>query len=300
MIRQGLLYCLVAISSIFSIYRTEDARHDYNNTQKSLQQRVDSLLDVKKVDVGLAVSYQGKILCAANMDKRFPMMSVFKLHQAIAVLDSLERSQMSLYSKILIMKDMLHEDTYSPMRDDYPEGNVRLSIEELLRYSLLQSDNNACDILFSLFGGTRYAQIQMEKLGLLDTQIKWTEDDMHKDTKRCRDNFTTPREAITILETAYKNDWLRRCMEECQTGQNRLPALLPKDKVRIGHKTGTGDALPNGLLVGINDIGFVTLPNGEHYFIAVFCNNSALTMEETEAVIAELSQMAYGYIVDNM
>lgn len=300
MIRQGLLYCLVAISSILSLCRTDDTSLAYNNTQKSLQTKVDSLLDVKRVDVGMAVSYQGKILCAENLDKHFPMMSVFKLHQAIAVLDSLERSPISLGSKILITKDMLHEDTYSPLRDKYPEGNVRLGIGDLLHYTLWQSDNNACDILFSLFGGTRYAQMQMERLGLLDTQIKWTEDDIHKDTKRCRDNFTTPREAITILETAYKNDWLRRCMEECQTGQNRLPALLPKDKVRIGHKTGTGDALPNGLLVGINDIGFVTLPNGEHYFIAVFCNNSALTMEETEAVIAELSQMAYGYIVDNM
>lgn len=268
-------------------------------TTSYLQQRVDSLLAVKKMDVGLAVSYHGKILCAANMDKRFPMMSVFKLHQAVAVIDSLANRPMSLDSKILITKDMLHEDTYSPLRDAYPNGNIRMSIEDLLHYTLWQSDNNACDILFSLFGGTSYAQVQMEKLGLHDTQIKWTEDDMHRDTKRCNDNFTTPMDAIILLETAYNNEWLRSCMEECQTGQNRLPALLPKDQVRIGHKTGTGDVLPNGLQMGINDIGFVTLPNGEHYFIAVFCNNSSLSMQETEAVIAELSRMAYSYIVSN-
>lgn len=294
-----LMVLHIALLTAFFVCRVNDRGAADGDDSKDLQKKVDNMLAVKRVDVGMAVSYQGKILCSVNIDKHFPMMSVFKLHQAVAVIDSLENSPMTLDSKILITKSMLHEDTYSPLRDGYPEGNVRLSIEELLRYTLWQSDNNACDILFSQLGGTEYVQNKMEKLGLHDTQIKWNEDDMHKDTRRCNDNFTTPMEAITILETAYNNGWLRRCMEECQTGQKRLPALLPKDKLRIGHKTGTGDALPNGLLVGINDIGFVTLPNEDHYFIAVFCNNSALTMEDTEAVIAELSRMVYEYITDN-
>ena len=130
------------------------------------------------------------------------------------------------------------------------------------------------------------------QLGLCDTQIMWTEDDMHKDTRLCADNYTTPRETVRLLEAAYANVWIRRVMEQCETGQHRIPALLLKDRLLIGHNTATGDTSPDGLLTGINDVGFVTLPNGDHYFIAVFCNNSALTMDETETLIADISRMA--------
>ena len=251
----------------------------------------------KPMQAGVAVSYHGNMICSVNPDNRFPMMSVFKLHQAIAVLDSVQHSAWEPDTKIRVTKEMLHENTYSPMRDEYPEGNIELSLEQLLRYSLLMSDNNACDILFSRFGGTSYVQSKMLALNLHDTQIKWTEDDMHQDTGRAADNYTTPREAVAVLSEAYVNVWLRRCLTECRTGQNRIPALLPQGQVIIGHKTGTGDVLPDGILTAINDIGFVILPDGEPCYIAVFCSHSACTVDETESVIAEIAKMTYDYLI---
>lgn len=270
------------------------AKEPASNT---LQRKVDSLLAGKPMQAGVAVSYHGNMICSVNPDNRFPMMSVFKLHQAIAVLDSVQHSAWEPDTKIRVTKEMLHENTYSPMRDEYPEGNIELSLEQLLRYSLLMSDNNACDILFSRFGGTSYVQSKMLALNLHDTQIKWTEDDMHQDTGRAADNYTTPREAVAVLSEAYVNVWLRRCLTECRTGQNRIPALLPQGQVIIGHKTGTGDVLPDGILTAINDIGFVILPDGEPCYIAVFCSHSACTVDETESVIAEIAKMTYDYLI---
>ena len=262
----------------------------------ALQRKVDSLLAGKPMQAGVAVSCHGNMICSVNPDTRFPMMSVFKLHQAIAVLDSVQHSAWEPDTKIRVTKEMLHENTYSPMRDEYPEGNIELSLEQLLRYSLLMSDNNACDILFSQFGGTSYVLSKMLALDLHDTQIKWTEDDMHQDTERAADNYTTPREAVAVLSEAYANAWLRRCLTECRTGQNRIPALLPQGLI-IGHKTGTGDVSPDGILTAINDIGFVILPDGEPCYIAVFCSHSACTIDETESVIAEIAKMAYDYLI---
>ncbi len=257
-----------------------------------LQQQVKAFVKDKPAETGVAIAYDGKSICQIHANKKFPMMSVFKLHQAIAVLDSLGNDTTRLQEKIWISKDMLRKDTYSPLREKYPEGDISLTLAELLQYTLWLSDNNACDILFERFGGTVYANKRMKDLKLHDTQIKWTEADMHEDTRRCSENYTTPKDAITLLEKAYANKWLRTCLSECKTGQNRIPALLPPNII-VGHKTGTGDKTPAGLYRGINDIGFIELPNGKHILIAVFCDESKLTMQETESIIAEIARMAY-------
>lgn len=262
-----------------------------------LQEKIDSLCNMNDVDMGIAVYLDGKKVCQRNANNTFPMMSVFKLHQAIVVLNTINRDSMSLDSTILVTKEMLRPNTYSPLRDAHPDGNIRLTIEDLLDYSLLQSDNNACDILFSLFGGTAHVQSEMQKLGLCHTQIRWTEDEMHIDETRSTENFCTPEDAVQLVEIAYKNDWLRETLTHCITGQNRLPALLPQEEgVYIGHKTGTWGTMPNGKVNGINDIGFVILPDGRHYSIAVFCTDSALSFEETESLIAQISLMVYDHI----
>lgn len=194
---------------------------------------------------------------------------------------------------------MLSRDTYSPLRDKYPEGGIIMSVEELLHYSLWLSDNNACDILFARFGGTVHCASYIKSLGLRHTQILWTEDEMHNDITRCNGNYTTPSDATRLLEMVVsdkQHEWLRECMMQCRTGQDRLPALLPTDSLRIGHKTGTGGVLSNGKLSGINDIGFVFLPDGRHYCIAVFCNDSMETMPATASLIAEISKETFRYI----
>ena len=258
----------------------------------ALQHRIDSLVVGKKMDIGIAVEYGGNMLCRVNAGRRFPMMSVYKLHQAVAIMDSLKCDSKALEEKVWITEPMLRKDTYSPLRDEYPDGDVCLFTGALLQYSLGMSDNNACDILFGMFGGTDYVNDRMRELGLSDTQIKWNEEEMHSDTARCRDNFTTPDDAVRLLNRAFGCDWLRDALTGCKTGTGRLPARLPEGTV-VGHKTGTGDTTPDSNLHGINDIGFVFLPDGTHYNIAVFCDNARMTLQEAEVVIAEVSRLVY-------
>ncbi len=56
----------------------------------------------------------------------------------------------------------------------------------------------------------------------------------------------------------------------------------------IGNKTGTGFA-SDGLPLGINDVGFVRLPNQRSYAIAVFIRSSQVDMEATENMIGGIS-----------
>ena len=91
---------------------------------------------------------------------------------------------------------------------------------------------------------------------------------------------------------------MKQLMENCATGVNRLAKPLAATNAVIGHKTGTGFTLPDGRLMAINDAGYVHLPNGRSYSIAVFIENSGYDMEQTEEIIAKISEILYQYIVN--
>ena len=56
------------------------------------------------------------------------------------------------------------------------------------------------------------------------------------------------------------------------------------------------DRNSTGALIGTNDIGFVQLPDGRHYTIAVFVKDSQESLQETERIIAEASDIVYRYM----
>src|ERR1051325_1580553 len=59
-----------------------------------------------------------------NGTRRFPMQSVYKFPLAMTVLHEVDLGHISLDSTIALDSNNLLDDTYSPMRDKYPKGNV--------------------------------------------------------------------------------------------------------------------------------------------------------------------------------
>jgi beta-lactamase class A len=234
-------------------------------------------------------------------------MSVFKFHQALAVADYITKQNQSLDTLLKIEKSDLKPDTYSPLRDKYPQGGIEMSIADLLRYTLQQSDNNACDILFNYQGGTDAVDKYIHSLGIQDCAIVGTESAMHEDLDLCYQNWSTPLAAAELLEIfrreplfakEYK-DFIWQTMVECQTGQDRLVAPLLDKGVIVGHKTGTGDLNAKGQQIGCNDIGFVLLPDGRTYSIAVFVKDSEESFAENSKIIADISRIVYEYVTQS-
>lgn len=261
----------------------------------------------KKAKVGIAVIIDGKDTITVNNDIHYPLMSVFKFHQALALAEYMGKQKQSLDTRILIKKSDLKPNTYSPLRDAYPNGGIEMSIADLLKYTLQQSDNNACDILFRYQGGTNAVNNYIHSLGIRDCAITATEDEMHQDLNRCYQNWSTPLAAAELLETflqkrlfanEYK-EFIYQTMVECKTGQDRLIAPLFDKGVTIGHKTGTGDRNAKGQQIGCNDIGFVLLPGGHTYTIAVFVKDSAENDQANSKIIADISQIIYEYVIQS-
>lgn len=251
--------------------------------------------------VGVAVMVNNTDTLTVNNSDKYPMMSVFKFHQALAVCHHLQTKGISLDSVINISKEELRENTYSPLRDRFPEGNIRISLSELMEYTLQLSDNNACDILFNRILSTKETDRYIRSLGIDDFSIEMDENDMHENLDNCYSNWTTPMAAVRLINLFLEGgavsgeyyDFIKRTMTECTTGIGRLPYPLKNTAAVIGHKTGTGDKNSDGRYIGINDIGFIDLPNGDRYLIAVFVKDSAENYETTEKIIAEISSIVY-------
>lgn len=235
-------------------------------------------------------------------------MSVFKFHQALALADYMHHQKQPLETRLLIKKSDLKPDTYSPLRETYPQGGIEMSIADLLKYTLQQSDNNACDILFNYQGGPDAVNKYLHSLGIRECAVIHTENDMHENLEFCYQNWTTPLAAAKLLEIfrnenlfdkEYKN-FIYQTMVECQTGQDRLIAPLLDKKVTMGHKTGTGDRNAKGQQIGCNDIGFILLPDGHAYSIAVFVKDSEADNRENSEIIAEISRIVYEYVTQQI
>ena len=268
---------------------------------QNLEQSIRAYLVGKQAEVGVAVIFNGTDTLTVNNDNRYPLMSVVKFHQALAVADTLTALSESVDHEVLVTPEDLKPNTYSPLRDRYPQGNVTLPLRTLLEYTLQQSDNNACDLLFRLYGGPQATDRYIRSLGLTDFAVQVTEDDMHRDAQTCYDNWSTPLEAVRLMEIFLKKslfakpiqEFLKTTLMECKTGTDRLPDPLTGTGARIGHKTGTSDRDASGRWTAINDLGFVLLPDGRYYTIAVFVKHSRESAENTARIIADISRLVY-------
>mgnify|MGYP003171520160 CR=1 FL=1 len=63
-----------------------------------LENRIDSLLNGKKATVGIAVWTDKGDMLRYNDHVHFPLLSVFKFHVALAVLDKMDKQSISLDS----------------------------------------------------------------------------------------------------------------------------------------------------------------------------------------------------------
>ncbi len=268
-------------------------------TEESLEAEIREIIDAADAQVGVALIIDGKDTLAVDGGGRYPLMSVMKFHQSVALLRYMDICGTGLDHELEIDKRDLLPDTWSPLRDEFPEGTV-MTVAELLRYTLQMSDNNACDILFDRFLDPHATDSTLRSLGLDGFAIDATEDEMHRDPDRCFDNWTTPLSAAALMDRLAAGtlpvadaESLKEILLGCRTGEGRLPSPLKGTSARIGHKTGTSDMDENGRWTAVNDVGFVQLPDGRRYSIAVMVKDSGLGFEATEKIIADISAAVY-------
>lgn len=274
----------------------------FAQTTNELRQQLNQIIASKNATVGISIkSIEDKDTLSIKGNLKVPLMSVFKFHIALTVLNMVDEGKLSLTQEIFVKKKDLHEDTWSPMKEDYPDGNVKLTLDKILRYTVSHSDNNGCDILIDLVGGTKVVQKFINKQGIKDFVIKVNEEQM-KNWKNLYINTTTPLAATELLEKFYKGEilkeattkYLYQIMVETSRGLTWLKAGLPEN-TELAHRTGISGTNDANLRVAMNDIGIVKLPNGKHFIISVFLKNITESKEDTEKIIADIARATWDY-----
>ena len=269
----------------------------------SLKHKIEQIIKTKDATVGVSIrGIESKDSLNINGEMRFPMQSVFKFHIALAVLDQVDQGKLTLNQEIFISKKELLPNTWSPIRDKYPDGNVKLTLAEIIKYTVAISDNNGCDILLKIIGGPEKVEKYIHKLGINDISITYNEEEMHKDWDAQFSNWTTPKAATDLLVAFYtKNilsdssfNFLLKTMIETSTGKNRIKGQLPEGTI-VAHKTGSSGTNDEGITAASNDIGIVTLPNGNLFAIAVFVSKSKENDETNEKIISDIAKVTWDY-----
>ncbi|MBZ0198383.1 MAG: class A beta-lactamase, subclass A2 [Ignavibacteriaceae bacterium] len=235
-----------------------------------------------------------------NNNYHYPMQSVFKFPLALAVLSEVDKGSFSLDQKIYINKTDLLPNTWSPLREKYPNGNIDLPLSELLNYTVAVSDNNGCDILLRLIGGPAKVNQFVHNLGITDMQIVLTEEEMHKEWQAQYKNWSTPAAMAQLLTKFFRNsflsetsrDFLWNIMASANTGLKRIKGNLPEGTI-VAHKTGSSGTNDDGIAAATNDVGIVMLPNGKGFAIVVFVSDSPDDEITRDKIIADITKAVW-------
>ncbi len=267
-----------------------------------LVQPIETIIKGKKATIGVTLVGADGDTLTLNNHRSYPTQSVYKFYLALTVLSKVDEGKLSLDQKIRVKKKQLKPNTYSPLRDKYPNGNFEISLSDLLHYTVAKSDNNGCDILFKLVGGTKVVDTYIKKLGVEGISVQATEEEMHKGWAPQYTNTSTPLASVQLLERFYKGKilsekskaFLWETMTGRTTGMDKIKGQLP-DSVIVAHKSGMSDRNAKGLKAADNDIGIVMLPDGRHFTLAVFIADSMEDDKTNAATISSIAKLVWDF-----
>lgn len=264
---------------------------------QTTEDKVMGIINGKPAKVGVAWIADGKEHTVNNADC-YPLMSVFKLHGAVAVLRQMERRGTPTDTLVRVNADQVTKDTYTPMLERYPESGFTIRFDSLLSYSVAESDNNACDIIISMAGGIEGVNAEMRAIGLTDCNLAYPELSMQADPMRSYDNCSTPLSVAVLFKKLFEENilgepyatLLKHIVISTTTGPDKIKAALEPGML-LAHKTGTGFTLDDGTKIADNDAGVVMLPDGRRLYISVLIKDSKLGSKENARLIADIARV---------
>lgn len=269
--------------------------------KEHLTEAINEIIKNAPGTVGVAyVSSKDTVLI--NNGVRYPMMSVFKLHEALSVADFLRRNDRGVDSVLVVEERDLDRNTWSPMLEEarYATTPFKVSVGELMRYALTSSDNNASNILFERIVSPKETDAYIRRIAP-DTafSIAWSERDMKRAHELAYENYTSPLSAALLIKEVYSDErytdeignFIKKALSEVTTGEDRLGSGVSEEEgVYFAHKTGSGYRNHRGELSAHNDVGYFRLADGRDYALAVFVRDFRSTEEEASEIIASISK----------
>lgn len=279
--------------------------HSSRTSGMSLQEELYAFIDSVPGTVGVAFVSEGDTV-TVNNGVHYPMMSVFKMHEALAVANILERSGISLDTILSNNRVDLDLDTWSPMLKEYTAERFTVTVGKLLEYAVTKSDNNASNLLFRHIVSPSETDAYIRSIAKDTTfRIQYSEAEMKANNALSYCNYTTPLSAALLIKQVMEEsvvgknyqDSIRQYLSTVTTGQDRLGSVVDgSDIMLFAHKTGSGYRNEAGELVAYNDVGYFRLRDGRSYALAVLIRDFGGTEAEASTIIADISRRVYRHV----
>jgi beta-lactamase class A len=261
-----------------------------------------------------------------NGDDRFSQESVAKLWTVIATLDAVDAGRMAIDEEVPITRadlSVFHEPLEARV-------GSRVTIAELVRSAIVESDNAANDLLVRRLGGTAAVQDVIRRKGITGVAagVQQRELQAHIAGLSWRPELDggEPLEAArSRLDPSVREAAMLRYLADPEDGATPLAAvralkalaegrlLSPQSTERLlalMHSTVHGEERLNGglergwtlahktgtgqhlgpLHVGTNDVGVLTAPDGHAYAVAVLEGASSASLIVREGLMRRVAE----------
>lgn len=220
-----------------------------------------------------------------NENLLFPAASTIKLAIMSALLEQAAAGALQLEHRIELTEAMKTGGDGSLQN---MESGRRFTLDELLDWMIIVSDNTAANIFIDLLGMENINHT-IKSVGLRDTSLQRRMMDF-KAAAEGRENIITAKDLAKLLEWIYKGQLISqqdslKMLEilKRQQVKGRLDLYLPGDVV-IAHKAGDLDRVEH-------DAGIVYLENNEYILCVLTKNVESNEMGRT--IIGRISRLVY-------
>jgi len=319
------LFFIVIISSFVAIQPAFAQEHNFQDISRKLEKVSQGLagrigVAAQEIDSGESITVNG--------DEAFVMASTYKVAIAVTLLDRVDKGQIKLSDLIDISPDMMVAGD-NAIAETFIHPGLKLSVANLLEVMITASDNTATDTCLKLAGGPEAVTKMMRSIGITKLRVDRYTSEILRDfyglpdkaylsviaeaaakdptilsripdrnlefEKKDPRDHSTPKAMLELLLaidsgkvlSEKSREILLATMSRTHTGAGRLKGLLPKG-TPVAHKTGTIGGVAN-------DVGFVTLPDGRRFAIAVFTKSSTTPEASRDRAIAEVTRTLYDF-----
>ncbi len=322
--RNIALFFIVIASSFVAVQPAFAEQHNFQDISQKLEkvsQELAGRIGVAAQEIGSGVSV------TVNGDETFVMASTYKVAIAVTLLDRVDKGQIKLSDLIDISPAMMVAGD-NAIAETFIHPGLKLSVENLLEVMITASDNTATDTCLKLAGGPEAVTKMLRSIGITEQRVdRYTSEilrdfyglpdkayisvlaaalakdptlaakqpDRNLEFEKAPRDQSTPKAMLELLLAIDSGKVLSKksreiflaTMSRTHTGPGRLKGLLPKG-TPVAHKTGTIGGVAN-------DVGYITLPDGRRFAIAVFTKSSTTSVADRDRAIAEVSRTLYDF-----
>lgn len=274
---------------------TEPPKADFTKltaTLDSIAKTVDAkiALGYINIETGDTFSYNGRT--------HVPTQSTIKFPLALMIMKQVDSGHLTFAQKFELTQFEKETPTNSTLLKDHNNASA-IPVHALLEYMTHVSDNISCFAFTRYAGGGKKIEAYVKTQGLNGIGVTQMDGKPYIDFGKPYGTWCEPMDMAALLVKFYKGellsktatDTLRSIMERTTGGTARIKGLLPAGTV-VAHKTGTS-GMENGRTTAVNDIGIITLPDGNHLVLTIYVTEVAGDMAAGEAIIAKVAKAAY-------